>query len=233
MEKTGLHRMYRWRPSARFGCLSVFVLSGILTACVIAYYLEGIMWEPPLLETRMKVEAALYTCTLKESELPDEWSKGWSASLPLEGRHLSGPSGMLGGIFASFSHKKPETGWAASHELQFYERLDQVVYFYIVRRIGFISRWQRTWVPLDLTQANLAADEYRATCADFVPDIGQGRGEKTCETKTRYGKFLSVFQADLSPSTISVEEYIQLLQIIDRKMLQCVDLFADKKWREE
>lgn len=233
MEKTGNHRRYRRRPSARCGCLSVFVLSGILTACVIAYYLQGIMWEPPLLENRMKVEAALYACTLKESELPDEWSKSWSASLPLEGRDAPVTSGMLGGIFASFAHRKPRTGTAASHELHFYERLDQGVYFYVVRRIGFISRWQRTWVPLDLTQANLSADEYRAKCADFVPDIGQGRDEKTCETKARYGKFLSVFQADLSPSTISEEEYLQLLQIIDRKMLQCVDSFADKRWEEE
>ena len=233
MEKPRLQQLFSWLPSAKFGCLSVFIFCGLLTACVIAYYLQGIMWEQPLLETRMKVEAALYACTLKESELPDEWSKGWSGSLPLEGRDFSGPSGMLGGIFAFFSHRKPMIGAAASHELHFYERFDQVVYFYVVRRIGYISRWQRTWVPLDLTQANLSADAYRAKCADFVPDIGQGRDEKTCETKARYGKFLSVFQADLSPSTISVEEYIQLLQIIDRKMLQCVDSFADRRWEEE
>ena len=233
MRKVGLLRLFKWRPSAKFGCLGVFVFCGILTACVIAYYLQGIMWEPPPLETRMKVEAALRSCTLKESELPDKWSKNWPMSLPLEGRQLSGPSGMLGGIFASFSHKKPETGRAASHELHLYERLDQVMYFYVVRRIGYISRWHRTWVPLDLTQANLVADQYRAKCSDFVPDIGQGRGEKTCEAKTRYGKFLSVFHADLSPYSISAEEFVQVLQAIDRNMLQCIDAFADKKWAEE
>ena len=30
-----------------------------------------------------------------------------------------------------------------------------------------------------------------------------------------------------------MEEYIQLLQTIDRKMLQCVGAFGGKKWRED
>ena len=191
------------------------------------------MWEAPSAETRMQVNADLRSCTLNESDLPIGWSKGLPMSLPLKGSDYPVPSGMLGGILTPFSHKGSSAVMPAFHELQFYERPYRAVYYYVGRRIGYISRWQRTWVPLDLTQANLAADEYRAKCADFVPDTGQGRGEKTCETKTRYGKFLSVFRAGLSPSAISVEEYIQLLQIIDRKMLQCVDLFADKKWKEE
>lgn len=232
MGKIGLHRLSKWHPSVKFGCLGVFLLCGVLSAYPIAAFWEAQMWDEPPLEARMKVEAALYACTLKEPDLPGGWRKGWSASLPLEGRDVPVPSGLLGGIFASFSHRKPRSGTAASHELHFYEKTHQAIYVYKLRPIGYISRWQRTWVPLDLKQANLSADEYRAKCADFVPDVGQGRDENTCETKARYGKFLSVFQADLSPGTISVEEYIQLLQIIDRKMLQCVDAYTDKKWEE-
>lgn len=231
--KVGLHRLYRWRPSARFGCLGVFVFCGILSACPISLIFEAQMWEEPSIETRMKVNADLRSCTLKESELPNGWSKGWPMSLPLKGPDYPVPTGMIGGIFAPFSHQRPRTGMAASHELQLYERTFRATYKYKIRRIGFLSRWHRTWVPLDLSQANLSADQYRAACSDFVPDRGPRRGEKICEAKARYGKFISVFDADVSPRDISVEEFIQVLQTIDKRMIQCVDSFADKKWEEE
>ena len=232
MGKVSLHRLYRWRPSARFGCLGVFVFCGILSACPIAYIFEGQMWEAPSLETRMQVNTDLRSCMLKESELPNGWSKGLPMSLPLKGPDYPVPSGMLGGVFTIFSHQRPRTGMA-SHELQLYERLDQAVYFYVVRRIGYISRWQRTWEPLDLSQANLSANQYRAKCSAFVPDTGPGRGDKLCEVKARYGRFVSVFSTRVSPWDMSMEEFIQVLQAIDRNMLQCVDSFADKEWEEE
>ena len=233
MRKVGLHRLYRWRPSARFGCLGVFVFCGILTACPIAYFIEGQMWEAPSPETRMQVNADLRSCTLNESDLPIGWSKGWSSSLPLEGPEHPLPRGVLGGIFAGFSHHRSSAFMPASHEVQFYNRTYRAVYKYKIRRIGFISRWQRTWVPLDLTQANLSADQYRAACSDFVPDTGPGRGDKICEAKARYGRFVSVFSSDVSPRDMSMEDFIQVLQTIDKKMLQCFDFFADRKWEEE
>lgn len=232
MGKGGLHRLYRRHPSARFGCLCVFVLCGIFTFCPTAYIFVGQMWEPPSLETRMKVNADLRSCTLKESEIPEKWNKDLTFDLPLKGPDTPIPIGIIGGIFAPFSHQSPNTGWTAAHELHLYERLDQTVYIYAIGRISFNSEWNRTWVPLDLSQANLSADQYRAACSDFELDGGPGRGGR-CEAKIRYGKFLSMIYADVSPTDISVEEFIQALQAIDRNMLQCVDAFADKKWREE
>ena len=231
MRKVGLHRLYKWRPSARFGCLGVFVFCGILSACPIAAIWEGQTWKEPSLESRLRVNADLRACVLDESELPNGWSKGWPAALPRDGKPI--PTGMLGGLFTPFSHQGSSAGMPAFHELHFYERTFRAVYLYKIRRIGYLSRWQRTWLPLDLSQANLSADEYRAKCSDFVPDQGPGQGDKSCETKARYGRFISVFHADVSPRDMSMEEYIQVLQAFDRLMLQCVDSFADKEWEEE
>ena len=169
------------------------------------------------------MNADLRACVLDESELPNGWSKGWPAALPRDGKPI--PTGMLGGLFTPFSHQGSSAGMPAFHELHFYERTFRAVYLYKIRRIGYLSRWQRTWLPLDLSQANLSADEYRAKCSDFVPDIGPGRGESSCETKARYGRFISVFHAEVSHWDMSMEEYIQVLQAFDRLMLQCVDSF--------
>ena len=231
MGKSGLRRLYSWRPSARFGCLGVFVFCGIFTFCPIAYIFVGQMWEPPSLETRKQVDADLRSCTLKESELPNGWSKKLPMTLPPYGKPT--PTGMLGGIIFPFSHQGSSAGMPAFHELQFYERTHRAVYLYRLRRIGFLSRWYRTWLPLDPSQANLSANEYRVKCSEFVPDRGSGQGDRICEAKARYGRFISVFSTGVSPWDMSTEEYIQLLQAIDRHMLQCVDSFAGKKWEEE
>lgn len=87
-------------------------------------------------------------------------------------------------------------------------------------------------MPLDLTQANLSANQYRAACSDFVSDIGHGRGVG-CEVYARYGRIVSAFRTNVSPSYMSMEDFIQVLQTIDRHMLQCVDTFADIEWEEE
>ena len=48
MRKVGLHRLYKWRPSAKFTCLGVAVFCGILTACPVVAILEGQPWREPI-----------------------------------------------------------------------------------------------------------------------------------------------------------------------------------------
>lgn len=227
MEKVGLHRLYRWRPSARFGCLAVFAFCGILTACPTALIFEGQMWEAPSIEIRMQVDANLSVCALDESELPNGWSPKLPQAFPPYQKPV--PTGMLGGILIVYSNQE-DSVW---HELEFYERSYQAVYSYTMRRIVHLSRWHRTWVPLDLSQANLSADQYRAKCSDFLANGGPASGEKSCAVKARYGRFISAFRTYVSPRDMSMEEFVQVLQAIDRNMLQCIDSFADKKWESQ
>ena len=232
MRKVGLHRLYKWRPSAKFTCLGVAVFCGILTACPVVALLEGQLWREPSTQTRMQVNADLRACTLDESELPnDGWRKKWPMAFPPYAKPV--PNGMLGGIFTPFSHQGSSAGTPAFHEIQFYDRTHRAVYAYKIRRIGYTSRWHRTWEPLDLKEANLSANEYRAACSEFVPDSGPGRGDKLCEVKARYGRFVSIFGTYVSPWDMPVEEFMQVQQAIDDRMLQCAESFADKEWEEE
>ena len=231
MRKVGPPLLNKWRPTAKSGCLVVVAFLGLLTACLVAAIWEMRTWPTPSNQTRMRVEPDMRACTLDASELPDGWRKDAAVSYPPYQKFL--PTGALGSISIPFSHNRSNDAMSASHKIQLYRTPYQAAYRYKLRRIGYTSRWHRTWQPLDLTQANLSADEYRAACSDFVPDVGPGRGDKSCEVKARYGRFISVFDASVSPRDMSEEEMIRSLQAIDKHMLQCVDSFADKGWEEE
>ena len=233
MGKTSLHRLFNWRPSAKFGCLSVFIFCGLLTGCPIAYLFQGLIWEAPSIEIRNQVNADLSSCILKESELPSGWIKRSPLYFPLKSPNHPVPTGMLGGAFTLFSYDKPGTHIRMTQELKLYERLDQAMYYYVIRRIGYPSTRYRKWKPHDLSHANLSADAYNAKCFNHMSGDGRVHEEKTCEIKARYDKFVSILEANVSNQGMSMEEYIQVLRAIDRHMLQCVDAFADKTWEEE
>ena len=231
MRRAGLNLQHIWRPSAPSPCLLFVALVGLMTACLVAAIWNWLTWEAPSNQTRMRVEPSLKACTLDASELPTGWRKGATVSFPPRFEYL--PVGALGSILVGFSHTRTNAAMPASHKIRVYGTSYQAVYYYKLTRIGFISRWHRSWQPFDLRQASLSADEYRAACSDFVPDVGPGRGDKTCEVKARYGRILSVFRTGVSPRDMSEEEMIRVLQAIDRHMIQCVESFADKSWKEE
>lgn len=232
MRKVGLQLLNKLSPGTRFGCCLIFVFCGILTACPVVYLWEGHTWKEPSYETRLHINAELRPCILDESELPRAgWSKNWPAAFPFYSDPM--PLGMLGGLRTIFSPRASSGTTAIRHEIQFYDRTRRAESAFRTRRLGFTSRWYRTWHPLDLSEANLSADELRAACSEFVPDVGPGRGDKRCEAKARYGRFVSVFAASVSPRNMSEKQLIQALQVIDRHMIQCVESFADKEWEEE
>ena len=221
MRKVGFHQIRKWRTSVKFACFGVAFICGILTACPLIALMESQLSREPSTETRMKVNAELRACTLNESELPNGWSKDWPTAFPLYVQPV--PSGMLGGILIKFPHQGSSARFSAVHEIQFYDRTLRAMYAYRTQRGFSNSRWHATWKPLDLTQANLSADEFRAACGDFAPDVGAGREDKTCQVQARYGRFISVFTADISPRNMSEAEMVLFLQAIDRHMLQCVE----------
>ena len=231
MREDGLLTAGRRRPTAKSACLAFAVLCGVMTVCLAAAIWNWSTWEAPSNPTRMRVETEMKGCALDASELPTGWRKGGTKAFPPRFEYL--PVGSLGSILTGFSHARTSAANPASHEMKLYVKPYQAAFYYKLRRIGYISRWHRTWQPYDLRQAGLSADEYRSKCSEFVPDVGPGRGDKLCETKARYGRTVSVFRTDVSPRGMSEEEMIGVLQAIDRHMLRCSELFADKEWEEE
>ena len=231
MSKVGAPPLNKWHPSAKSACLVVVALLGLSTGCLCAAIWEIQTWEAPSTQTRKRVEAEMRACSPAGSQLPDGWRKGATVAHPPHGKFP--PPGALGSISIRFSHQSTNVSTLASHKIQLYQTKLQAAYNYRLTRIGYTSRWHRTWEPLDLKEANLSANEYRAACSEFVPDSGPGRGDKLCEVKARYGRFVSIFGTYVSPWDMPVEEFMQVQQAIDSRMLQCAESFADKEWEEE
>ena len=202
-----------------------------MTGCLVAAVWNWWTWEVPSNQTRMRLEPAMRACTLDATELPAGWRIDAANAFPPRFELL--PAGTLGSISVGFSHQRSSAAMPASHDIQFYRATYQAAFYYKFTRIGFASRWYRNWQRLDLRPANLSADEYHAKCSDFVSDRGPGLGESTCQSKARYGRFVSVFRTAISPTDMSKEEMIGVLQAIDRNMVQCVDSFANREWETE
>lgn len=230
MRKLGIFRIPKWRPSASLACFGVVVFCGLLIACLLVVFLEGQVTRELATETRIKVNAELRACTLNDSDLPTGWKRDWPTAFPLYSQPV--PPGMLGGILTEFPHQGASARYSAAHELQFYDRTFRAIYAYRIRRVFSDLRWQDTWKPLDLTQVSLSANEYRASCGNFAPGAGASGEEKTCQAQSRYGRFVSVFSANISRRNMSETEFIFFLQAIDRHMLQCAESLVDKEWAE-
>ena len=231
MSKVGAPPLNKWRPSAKSACLVVVAFFVLSTGCLFGAIWEIQTWEVPSIQTRKWVEAEMRGCSLAGSQLPDGWRKGATVALPPHSKFP--PPGALGSISIRFSHQSTNVGMHAFHKIQLYQTKLQAAYNYRITRIGYTSRWHPTWEPLDLKGANLSATEYRAACSEFVPDRGPSRGDKLCGVKARYGILISIFEAYVSPWDRPEEEFVQVLQAIDSRMLQCAESSADKKWKEE
>ena len=236
MRQIGLHLLSTWRRMARFHCLFVAVFLGLLTACLVAALWVLLMTPTPSAQTRIRLEADMPACSLDASELPSGLlSLGGHPYLPY-GKVL--PSRALAGIRMDFLRRGSNAAVSAFHDILLYRTTFQAAFAFDQVKFRRNSKWYPTWLPLDISQANLSADEYRAACADFVPDGrgpfapggGLGRGDKTCQSKARYGRFLSLFNTFVLPREMSEEEMIQILKAIDKHMLTCVDSYADREW---
>ena len=230
MARVAFHRLHQRGRVVKLPCLIVGVLCGLLIACPFAFIFQNEIWEPPSVQTRKQVEAGLKECLLDASELPSGWHRLWPMPAAPYEKGLHGQA--LGSIMLGFFHHQSDVDMPANQEILFYRSAYRAASAYRRLQTGYTTRGKSTWPPLDLTQANLSANEYEARCSDFMVDRGPGRGLKVCATKARYGRFISVFTTDVSSIDMTVEEMIQVLQAIDRRMLQCVDPLSNKRWEE-
>lgn len=234
--KVGLQLLNPRRYGARVGCLVTIAFCGILTACPVAWLWQGYTWrewKEPSYVTRLQINAELRGCIFDESDLPRAvWIKDRPFAFPFYSDWL--PMGMLGGLKTVFSPRESRGGYAnVLHEIEFYDRSRKAETAYRRRRLGFESRWYGPWQPIDLSGVHLFADESRVMCTDFVPDRGPGRGGRTCKSKARHGRLVSVISIPVGPDHMTEKEMIRVLQANDKKISQCATDIASKEWERE
>ena len=197
----------------------VFTLCLSLSAC-----------RPPSEQVRNRVGIALQPCLLDLSELPGGWEigEGPRASSILENPYID-PA--LGGQVIRFVHSGRDTSARAFQHLLLFRSRSQATHTFknapVYERYGMVVPWQES----DISGTVLAADEFFLACAEVRSDSGVEY--RDCTSAARYDRFFTSFSSLISPEYMSEEEYVQVLQAINRRMLQCVDSFADNKWDEE
>ncbi len=236
MRKVGIQFLGNLSIWERLSCLLITAVCGILVACLLAVLVAfwAIQsWESPSKETRIRVESAMRACLPAESTatLPDGWRRG--ATYPYPPYNKFTPPGAIGSISTIFSQQRSDGKDGAVHKLRFYGTTYQAIYNYKLSRIAFTSRWYPVLEPLDLTEVNLSADEYRAACSYFVPDQGPRRDDRACEVQTRHGRLTSELRTDVSPQGLSLEDMIRLLEALDEQMERCVESVVERRWEEE
>ena len=230
MKRIALHPLRLWRRYANLPCLAAAFFLGLPTVCLISAALWLILttWHTPSVQTRIRVEADLSTCTLEEADLPNGWHIRSVESYDLYERVL--PGRALGGIKVAFFSSGSRNYADGFHSILLYRTARGAESQFERHKFSYSSRFYKSWVEMDLKEASLSADESQVICADFVSEGGPGIPSTLCLAKVRYDRFLSLLHARVSAAKMSTEEVVQTLQTTDRKMLQCVDSFADKEW---
>ena len=211
-----------WRCNARWSCLVVAVLAATGLVVVILWLLV-VVWQPPSVQTRIRVEADLPACSLNESDLPDGWKIRNVSSYDSYQRVL--PGRALGGIRAGFYPGGSQIFTHSGHGILLYRTAKEAESQFERQIVSYSSQFYKSWVEIDVSEAGLSADQYRLVCAEFVSDTRPGE-DKLCLAKARYDRFLSLLDAGVSPRKMSMAEVVQTLQAIDKHMLKCVDVLC-------
>ena len=194
----------------------VFTLCLSLSAC-----------RPPSEQVRNRVGIALQSCLLDLSELPGGWEigEGPRASSILENPYID-PA--LGGQVIRFVHSGRDTSTRAFQHLLLFRSRSQATHTFknapVYERYGMVVV---PWQESDISDTVLGADKFFLACTKIRSDSGVEY--RDCTSAAQYDRFFTSFSSLISPEYMSMEEYVQALQAIDRRMLQCVDSFPDKQ----
>jgi len=214
------------RRCAKIFCLAVVVpfTAGLVA---VAIWIAIVIIRTPSDETRIQIAAGLIDCSMGKADLPVGWEIS-SISPHYDIYDLPGPA--LGGIWIGMRPIESQFHAVASHQLFLYGTHRRAKVQFARFPLGSRVSWYGSWQPLDLTEASLSADEYRAACANHLPATGPSPGNKRCAVKARYGRFITSLDTDISPRAMSMEEMIRVLQAIDVHMLQCIESFTGESW---
>ena len=94
--------------------------------------------------------------------------------------------------------------------------------------VRFVTLWKESDIAY---AAQFAADEFFLACTEGRSD--SGFRYRVCTSEARYDRFLTAFSSWVSPAYMSEEEMVQVLQTIDRNMLQCIETYGDREWELE
>ena len=185
----------------------VFTLCLSLSAC-----------RQPSEQVRSRVGKALQPCLLALSELPDGWEigEGPRVSSMLESLYIDA---ALGGQMINFVHSRRDISSRAVQHLLLFKTRSQATDAFksapTYERYGMIVPWRES----DQADTVLAADEFFLACATVRSDSGVEYID--CTSSARYDRFFTSFSSRISPEYMFMEEYVQVLQAIDRRMLHC------------
>ena len=213
-------------PNLLHGAASAVVWSFIFAFCL---FLSAC--RPPSEQVRNSVGTALQSCLIDVSELPDGWkvSESPRTASPLDSPYIDSP---VGGTMIEFVHVGQNTSVPAVQHLSLFKTRSQAITAF--RKSPVFTRIQTTglWKELDISATTtLAADNFFLACVESRSDSGVEY--KDCTSTARYDRVFTSFSSLISSEYMSVEEMIQVLQAIDRNILQCIDSFVDKEWVEE
>ena len=116
----------------------------------------------------------------------------------------------------------------ATHEVLLYRterradvQFDQFPMGYVLGTVTHSSRLY--WAANSELQAGPSADEFWVKCYGSEYGAAPEDGGTGCYARARYGRILSNFVTDISARGLSEDELAGILQVIEERMLQCVE----------
>lgn len=169
------------------------------------------------------MEADLPSCSLSAENLSTGWELGSVASYDFYDRVL--PGRALGGIRLIFTLRAPGVEKKALQGILLHRSSRAASSQFKRMTPSNSARFYHPMVETELPQANLAADDFQVECAYFK---GPAARTKSCHFRARYDRLLSVVTSDVSLRQDGMDDMVHLLQAIDKRMIQCVELYKDQ-----
>ena len=197
--------------------------SAVVWSLIFALCLSLSACRQPSEQVRRRVGTALQSCLIDVSELPEGWkiSERPRTASPLESPYIDSP---LGGTMISFGRAGQDTAVPAVQHLLLFKTRSQATHAFKKAPVFTRFRMIVPWQELDISDTVFAADDFFLACAGSRSDSGVDY--KDCTSAARYDRFFTSFSSLISSEYMSVEEYVQVLLAIDRRMIQCVDSYA-------
>ena len=193
-------------------CIPALLVCGILAACTWLFTEPG-KREPPVDMRELVVEASAFPLgwepsdsfedprPIPEKALVEDYSAEQGFYRRLVARGVRIPSGV--------------TAW--HRVLEYRNEWQAMASFYLNGTGAFyaFSRLTPYAEPEGWSYRSPISDHFLFGCADFETHVGV---ETICVALARYGQFVSVFETDMHPEAMTLDDVERLLRSIDERM---------------
>lgn len=202
---------------------------GIRWLIICAFLLIVTACSAPSEEKRSRLETALRQCLLDLSEMPNGWR---TSALPRRSSLLGQPQARraIAGVETRFKFSGQAKVARAYQHILLFKSPSLARHTYenapVFERFTLTVPWQESDM---ISLAELSADAFFLACAEGMGNSGTEDFAYTdCTGVAQYGRAFVAFSSLIAPEFMSRAQYIQVLQDIDRNMIQCVDRVAVK-----